>query len=171
MATHSSVLAWRIPGAEEPGGLSSTGSHRVRHDWSDLACMHACTYLFIFRFFFPQIGHYRVSRRVPCAIYAQYIVLILLYIKSSFRIIKIKIHDFILYFFSQHSLVMLIPASGLHHFSPSWVTYLTCLGGQIYHPCIHLVFVGLKKIFIFLSLKKRYWTLWLLIKYIHGTNY
>ena len=37
MATHSSVLAWRIPGAEEPGGLPSTGSHRVGHDWSDLA--------------------------------------------------------------------------------------------------------------------------------------
>ena len=32
MATHSSVLAWRIPGTEEPGGLSSMGSHRVGHD-------------------------------------------------------------------------------------------------------------------------------------------
>ena len=37
MAAHSSVLAWRIPGAGEPGGLSSKGSHRVGHDWSDLA--------------------------------------------------------------------------------------------------------------------------------------
>ena len=37
MATHSSVLAWRIPGTAEPGGLPSMGSHRVRHDWSDLA--------------------------------------------------------------------------------------------------------------------------------------
>ena len=32
MATYSSVLAWRIPGTEEPGGLSSVGSHRVGHD-------------------------------------------------------------------------------------------------------------------------------------------
>ena len=32
MATHSSVLAWRIPGTGEPGGLSSMGSHRVGHD-------------------------------------------------------------------------------------------------------------------------------------------
>ena len=32
MATHSSVLAWRIPGAEEPGGLLSMGSHRVGHN-------------------------------------------------------------------------------------------------------------------------------------------
>ena len=37
MATHSSVLEWRIPGTGEPGGLLSMGSHRVRHDWSDLA--------------------------------------------------------------------------------------------------------------------------------------
>ena len=36
-ATHSSVLAWRIPGAGELGGLPSMGSHRVGHDWSDLA--------------------------------------------------------------------------------------------------------------------------------------
>ena len=33
MATHSSILAWRIPWTEEPGGLQSTGSRRVRHDW------------------------------------------------------------------------------------------------------------------------------------------
>ena len=37
MAAHSSVLAWRIPGTGEPAGLPSMGSHRVRHDWSDLA--------------------------------------------------------------------------------------------------------------------------------------
>ena len=37
MATHSSVLAWRIPGTGEPGGLLSMGSHRVGHDWSSLA--------------------------------------------------------------------------------------------------------------------------------------
>ena len=36
-ATHSSVLAWRIPGTGEPGGLPSLESHRVGHDWSDLA--------------------------------------------------------------------------------------------------------------------------------------
>ena len=36
MATHSSVLAWRTPGTEEPGELPSTGLHRVGHDWSDL---------------------------------------------------------------------------------------------------------------------------------------
>ena len=42
MATHSSVLAWRIPGMGEPGGLPSMGSHRVGHDWSNLAAAAAC---------------------------------------------------------------------------------------------------------------------------------
>ena len=41
MATHSSVLAWRIPGMGEPGGLPSLGLHRVGHNWSDLAA--ACS--------------------------------------------------------------------------------------------------------------------------------
>ena len=41
MATHSSILAWRIQGMEEPGGLLSMGSHRIGHDCSVLACMHA----------------------------------------------------------------------------------------------------------------------------------
>ena len=41
MATRSLILDWRIPGTEEPGGVLSVGSHRVRHNGSDLACMHA----------------------------------------------------------------------------------------------------------------------------------
>ena len=50
MATHSSVLAWRIPGTVEPDGLPSMGSHRVRHDWSDLAAAAAV-------FFTVQLSH------------------------------------------------------------------------------------------------------------------
>ena len=45
MAIHSSVLAWRIPGTGEPGGLLSMGSHRVRHDWSNLAAAAAPSFL------------------------------------------------------------------------------------------------------------------------------
>ena len=41
MATHSSILAWRIPGTEEPGGLLFMGSHRVGHDRRDLAAAAA----------------------------------------------------------------------------------------------------------------------------------
>ena len=47
MATHSSVLAWRIPGTGELGGLPSMGSHRVRHDWSDLAAAAYCIGVFL----------------------------------------------------------------------------------------------------------------------------
>jgi len=71
MATHSSVLIWRIPGMGEPGGLPSMGSHRVGHDWSDLAaaavdlqcCVNFCwtakrfSYIFIFYILF----HYGLS--------------------------------------------------------------------------------------------------------------
>ena len=53
METHSSVLAWRIPGMGEPGGLPSMGSHRVRHDWSDLAAAAAFAFKY-FPFFLPS---------------------------------------------------------------------------------------------------------------------
>ena len=56
MATHSSVLVWRIPGTGEPGGLPSMGSHRVGHDWSYLAAAANkltlfCFYIFCFIFY------------------------------------------------------------------------------------------------------------------------
>ena len=45
-ATDFNILAWRISWTEEPGGLQSTGLHRIRHDWSNLACTHILnTYL------------------------------------------------------------------------------------------------------------------------------
>ena len=47
MATHSSVLAWRIPETREPGGLLSMGSHRVGHDWSDLAAVAAAVSIYV----------------------------------------------------------------------------------------------------------------------------
>ena len=50
MATHSSVLAWRIPGTGEPGGLPSMGSHRVGHDQSDLAVAAAAVGRQLFSF-------------------------------------------------------------------------------------------------------------------------
>ena len=46
MAAHSSILAWRIPWTEEPGGLQSMGLQRVPHDRGDLPCMHAHTECF-----------------------------------------------------------------------------------------------------------------------------
>ena len=44
MAIQSSILAWRIPGMGESGGMLSMGSHRVGHDWSDLAAAAAAAY-------------------------------------------------------------------------------------------------------------------------------
>ena len=49
MATHSSVLAWRIPGTGEPGGLPSLGLHRVGHNWSNLAAAASDKYMEWFR--------------------------------------------------------------------------------------------------------------------------
>ena len=46
IATQSSVRAWRIPGTGEPGGLPSLGSHRVGHNWSDLAAVAAAVYIY-----------------------------------------------------------------------------------------------------------------------------
>ena len=58
MATHSSVLAWRIPGTEEPGGLPSMGSHRVGHDWSDLAAaVHVYVWLSSFAVHLKILQH------------------------------------------------------------------------------------------------------------------
>ena len=48
--THSSILAWRIPGTGEPGGLLSMGSHRVGHDWSDLAAAAAAAASYTYQF-------------------------------------------------------------------------------------------------------------------------
>ena len=55
MATHSSVLSWRIPGTGEPGGLPSMGSHRVGHNWSDLAA--AANYVSLY---------YRIVKYLHC---------------------------------------------------------------------------------------------------------
>ena len=48
IATHSSILAWRIPWREEHGRLCSIGSQRVEYDWSDLACMHSVCFAWLY---------------------------------------------------------------------------------------------------------------------------
>ena len=61
MATHSSVPAWRIPGMGEPGGLPSMGSHRVEHDWSDLAAAAAAVTLFDHSTLEMWLGWFRIQ--------------------------------------------------------------------------------------------------------------
>ena len=61
MATHSSVLAWRIPGTGEPGGLPSMGSHRVGHNWSDLAAARiSCWSDYFIHSFYVYIVVFRI---------------------------------------------------------------------------------------------------------------
>jgi len=74
MATHSSILAWRIPWTEEPGGLQSTGSQRVGHDWA-ISLTHS---VYMCQFQSPNSSHspyprhahtsvfYSVSLFLPC---------------------------------------------------------------------------------------------------------
>ena len=87
MATHSSILAWRIPGTEEPNGLLSMGLHRVGHDWSDLAATAAgyspwghkesetterlhfhFSHIYMYMVTFNPLNNTRLSRWVPCSI-------------------------------------------------------------------------------------------------------
>ena len=82
MATHSSVLAWRIPGTEEPGRLPSLGSHRVGHNWSDLAAAAAAAamwstglaslpsiYVSLMSMLGSYIGYFSVPSRTPCCLH------------------------------------------------------------------------------------------------------
>ena len=78
METHSSVLAWRIPGMGEPGGLPSLGSHRVGHDWSDLAAAAAartpppafpidilfCVFCWLFLTFYFVLGCSQLTNKI-----------------------------------------------------------------------------------------------------------
>jgi len=57
MATHSSTLAWRVPGMGEPGGLPSLGSHRAGHDWSDLAAAPYIKTIYICQFILSLFSH------------------------------------------------------------------------------------------------------------------
>ena len=63
MATHSSVLAWRIPGTGQPGGLPSLGSHRVGHNWSDLADLAAVV---ILHYYLNSLMTYAVEHLFTC---------------------------------------------------------------------------------------------------------
>ena len=64
MATHSSVLAWKIPGMGETDGLPSMGSQRVRHDWSDLAAAAAEELFHIYEIKnYKQIKKYILSQQ------------------------------------------------------------------------------------------------------------
>ena len=64
MATHPNVLAWRIPWTEKPGRLQSMGSHRVRHDWSDLAAAAAHASKIMLKILQARLQQY-MNRELP----------------------------------------------------------------------------------------------------------
>ena len=68
MATHSSVLAWKIPGMEEPGGLPSMGLHRVGHNWSDLAAAECMEYKYLCSIYFSLSHGTRFSQWNVCTL-------------------------------------------------------------------------------------------------------
>ena len=100
VATHSSVLAWRIPGTGEPGGLPSMGSHRVGHDWSDLAAAVAFSFqlknFFLFEsVFLPFIALFLLAHRLmwflilfQCAIIFNHYFLFIQFYNVIFWIVK-----------------------------------------------------------------------------------
>jgi len=94
MVTHSNVLAWRIPWMEKPGRLQAMGSHRVRHNWSDVAAaymffisVYIHTYIYVCIFFyrvFSCSGYYRILSTFPCMEGLYYIISIFLAGKLEF---------------------------------------------------------------------------------------
>ena len=76
MATHSSVLAWRIPGTGEPGGLPSMGSHRVGHDWSDLAAAGAASRAKLIKSTYSVIGGDRTFSSLEAEITHNLIIIV-----------------------------------------------------------------------------------------------
>ena len=79
MATHSGILAWRIPGKGEPGGLPSMGCHRVGHDGNDLAA--AAAYAFTYGIIFSVYAHI-------CTYIHTYIIYLNKYVNINDKIIE-----------------------------------------------------------------------------------
>ena len=87
MATHSSVLAWRIPGTGEPGGLPSMGSHRVGHGWSDLAAAAAAWHL---KFMLQLLLGIVSCPYLGLSFYSSYIVRVILIFQSDHVIFSVQ---------------------------------------------------------------------------------
>ena len=112
MATHSSVLAWKIPWTEEPGGLLSMGSHRVGHDWSDLAAAAAAIFLnsfllltlvFVSYFSIPSNVYLHslfsifISWRSPVSLWTYFTVSIFMYLQVFLVHLDLFINTLIVY--------------------------------------------------------------------------
>ena len=107
IATHTSILAWRIPGTGEPGGLPSMGPHRVGHDWSDLTAAAAL-----------------VERHLYGIIWKCWLTFDILYMDSSLLIeVNILLHTRQLKFPAYTKVGSFFITSVLLLFSLSWVVH------------------------------------------------
>ena len=136
MATYSSVLAWRIPWTAEPGGLPSMGSHRVGHDWSDLAVAAAAlcdtvsfslyisySLLYVFKCFYVwymclQIL-YLLVELIPWSLHNVFICLLLQRVKVFFIWYKYCYPGFNFHFHFSHPLIFSLCSS----LDLKWVSY------------------------------------------------
>jgi len=106
MATHSSVLAWRIPWMEKPGGLRSVGLHRVGHDWSNLAAAAARFFIWtIYIYIYISLKMSIEKLIVICLIihfvhFYPWLYIFLLFIGTLFLRLLMLLLSFILQFFS-----------------------------------------------------------------------
>ena len=100
MATHSSILAWRIPGAEEPGGLLFLELHRVRHDWNNLAETAECRCLLLPSPVWPLPICLIHGPNIPGS-YA-----ILLFTASNLGSITSSIHNWVLFLLWLHPFIL-----------------------------------------------------------------
>ena len=92
MATYSGILAWRIPWTEEPGGLQSTGSQRMWHNWATNTHTHTHTHTsFTWRFFFFCFFHLFLCTEFLCALYNNTTLIL----KKTFFKEKTRITQFI----------------------------------------------------------------------------
>jgi len=137
MATHSSVLAWRIPGTGEPGGLPSMGSHRVGHDWSDLAAVAAALLSDIILSCFPSF----FLSQSPLHLFIHSRWHFLGFSQSRFSILCLPAETFPVLTASNATWILMTANQSLH----SWLSLaLFSLPYPPHHPINSLLFITIR---------------------------
>ena len=140
MATHFSILAWRIPWTEDPGRLQSMGSQKIRHDWSNLACtQHFC--------FFHHFSHAVCtchSYLLESSILEARTESVLCTLKVNFPLPNIAINTSVdVYFPHLQSVICLLHCdSGYRFFLDLRTSFLLTQAGTHMQPCSGYINTG-----------------------------